>query len=226
VPRIAEKPLILYPPTIFRLTKTQARGQLSKARLLRLERKNDVEELESEFSSQLAKMPQIYLRGSSDLKIEGSEAFLISSTPISDPGIMWVSSDDCKPPRFYKKLFATTAAAADIAAEACASPGASDLVFSFYLESSRISHMSSDISLPLFYEKSTWLGKYHHAFPSKTRTQELLGQLRYRKESILDLYKGKKEYDRRQHLQIIGFIYRDTLRFLLELAEINWHRES
>jgi hypothetical protein len=210
VPCIAEKPLILYPPTRFRLTKTQARGQLSKARLLRLERKNDVEELESEFSSQL----------------EGSEAFLISSTPISDPGIMWVSSDDCKPPRFYKKLFATTAAAADIAAEACASPGASDLVFSFYLESSRISHMSSDISLPLFYEKSTWLGKYHHAFPSKTRTQELLGQLRYRKESILDLYKGKKEYDRRQHLQIIGFIYRDTLRFLLELAEINWHRES
>jgi hypothetical protein len=218
---------IVHAPTIFQLSQTQARGQLSKAQLIRLERKNDVEELESEFSSQLAKMPQIYLRGSSDLEIEGSEAFLISSTPIGDAEMWWVSPADCEPPRFYRRLFATVATAVDTTAKDCASPGVSDLVFSFYLANEKISHPTPDMDPPSPYTRSNWLGDLNnYTFPSKTRTHELLGQLKYKKESILGLYKGKKEYDRRQHLQIIGLIYRDALRFLLELAERNWHRES
>lgn len=216
-------PLIIYPKTRFTLTERQASGKLSKAGIWRLERKKGVPGLEKTLAGYLPQMPQMYLRGSSDTRINGNSSFLISSTPI-EYGDRWVFSPrECKPPLFFKKLFASTVEAWTIGKnhlfkEADASEVVLSIDKAFYRITKNNGEMSRNATPP-----SNWLRAGDRTFLAAGRSYNQLAQLRYPGEAFSCLSGMDMNRFYAQCLQINGFIYRDVLRLLLKLAKNNWN---
>jgi|GEM_PF-3828870 len=223
------KPLIWYPTTRFRLTKAQTNAPSIEAGILRLERKQGVIQLEKKLADHLENMPQLYLQGGTDRDTHSIPAHLISSTPFHYFGIWWVSPRECKPPAFYKKIFATVGLIADAAQHMADLQNASEIIFSFYLEPELITIPRQDMDCVATYRQSAWLGRYYHAFPVGKRTEDLLGEVRYKYQNIFTSFGqeiSKRHLLPHLHANYIGSVYKDILKLMLRLAENNWNRES
>ena len=221
-------PLIVYPKTRFVLTIRQASGELSSAQLRRLERKAGVPKLENNLSRYLPQMPQLYLRGSSDKQVDGDSAYLISSTPIRKDNEWLLSPDECTPSnKFFRKLYASMIFASMSGMGHLQSDiHASELVLSFdkHWDSGRIESFDMTMKYPRVCMKSRWLGT-ELTFPPGGRTFILLGQLKYNRSTLSHILKSDEReigFRTLQHWQFFGFLYRDTLRLLLEFAKCDW----
>ncbi len=218
-------PLIVYPKTRFVLTKRQISGELSNAQLRRLERKAGVPKLENNLSRYLPKMPQICLRGSSDRRVDGYPAYLISSTPIRKGNEWLLSPDECTPPnKFFRRLYASVIMASGSGLfHLWEDAFASELVLSFD-KNYGDRHFCITMGDTRPCTVSRWLGS-EFTFPTFQRNFDLLGQLRYKRTTLSHILKSDEreiEFGALQLWQFYGFLYRDTLRFLLELARYNW----
>lgn len=221
-------PLIVYPKTRFFLTERQAAGQFSRAGIWRLERKAGVPKLEKALSGYLSQMPQMYLRGSSDRRTNGYSSFLVSPTPIRGPrgdDREWLlPPSECTAPIFFRKLFVSVTTAWSYGwGHLQLDMHASEVVLSIDIIFNRIEQQGYNLCSPRCGGISDWLNDRDESFPvSKTRNLFLLAQLRYPREDFSGLNGADTNRLFTQRLQINGFIYRDTLRLLLELAKSNW----
>jgi len=206
-------PIKVYPKSNFALTKRQQAPVLSCQEEARLLRQPECVQLETQLSPFLATMPQITIRSSTEKKIFGQYAFLVSTTPIR--GILL--PDEVIPPRFFGKLAATAYNAGLHAFNSLRDhPLDQEMVVSFNLILGRIVEPGHN---NIGDGRATY-NCVETTFPVYRPGNHLLGEMRYERNRLFSPLAEDHPNDIQIRLEFkrLAIFYRDTLRFLLKLA--------